>query len=251
MITLSSKREYYLYVHINKLNFKSYIGITRRNPIYRWGKNGYYYKTQYFGRVIKKYFWVGFYHDVLYSNLTKLEAETLEYILIKKLHLNDKRFGYNIDNGGTSKGKVGLKTKQKMSDNISKKVNQYSLDGTYLNTYKGAKEAMKITGVDKSAISMVCSKKRISAGEFLWCFEGDHPNIELANKNINKILNRKEKKISKYDLNGSIVNKYNSLTEASKSIDGSINHIGNISSCCNGKQRTSYGYIWRYIDENG
>ena len=244
---ISSNREYHLYIHINKLNFKSYVGITRQNPIIRWGKNGYNYRTQLFGKVINKYSWDGFYHEILYSNLTKLEAETLEYILINKLHTNDKKYGYNADNGGTSKGKVGNKTKQKMSNNISKRIKQYTLDGKYIKTYKGAKEAMKITGVNKTAISLVCNKKRTSAGEYIWCFADDLPNLQLVNKE--KILNRKEKRILKIDLSGCILKEYNSLTEASKSIDGTINHIGNISSCCNGKQKTSYGCIWRYLND--
>lgn len=244
---ISSIREYYIYVHINKLNFKSYIGVTRLNPTLRWGKDGYGYRLQLFGRAINKYSWNGFYHEILYSNLTKLEAETLEYTLIKKLHTTDKKYGYNIDNGGNSKGKVGIITKQKMSNNISKRINQYTLDGKYINTYKGAKEAMMITGVNKCSISMVCNKKRSSAGEYLWCFEDDIPNLDSVNKK--KILNRKEKKLIQYDLNGVVLNQYNSLTEASKSIDGTINHIGNISSCCNGKQKTSYGCIWRYVND--
>jgi len=40
MIKKSSNANYYVYMHINLVNGKVYIGKSFRNPVYRWGKDG-------------------------------------------------------------------------------------------------------------------------------------------------------------------------------------------------------------------
>lgn len=50
-------------------------------------------------------------------------------------------------------------------------VNQYNLEGVYINTYKSIKEAKEITGI--TTISMNCQKKHYSAGGFRWYYIDD------------------------------------------------------------------------------
>ena len=66
-----SKNTYSVYCHINKINNKRYIGITKDKPVDRWGKDGNGYKTQVFGRAIEKYGWDNFEHKILFENLSK------------------------------------------------------------------------------------------------------------------------------------------------------------------------------------
>ena len=55
---------YSIYMHINKINNKSYIGLTSAQPpSLRWG-GGSHYKTQYFYRAINKYGWNNFEHII-------------------------------------------------------------------------------------------------------------------------------------------------------------------------------------------
>lgn len=63
---------YKIYVHVNKINNKIYIGQTNRKNVYtRFGKNGIQYKKcPYFWNAIKKYGWNQFKHIVLFENLT-------------------------------------------------------------------------------------------------------------------------------------------------------------------------------------
>lgn len=108
-------KNYTVYMHISPSE-KVYIGITRRNPITRWGYNGNGYKGQAFENAINKYGWNNIEHKILFTNLTKKEAEEKEIQLIKQYNSTDSRFGYNVQNGGSSVGKFTEETILKISN---------------------------------------------------------------------------------------------------------------------------------------
>lgn len=86
---------YIIYAHVNKINGKRYIGITMRNPIYRWGKDGNGYKNQpKFFKAIQKYGWDNFEHIILDYCETEEEALKKESEYIKQYNCIDN--GYNI-----------------------------------------------------------------------------------------------------------------------------------------------------------
>lgn len=93
-----------VYKHTNKINGKSYIGITSRKPEQRWGKNGINYgsanKTHgCFYDAILKYGWDNFTHDILVEGLSYDEACSAErdYIKMYNAKVPD---GYNLTDGG-------------------------------------------------------------------------------------------------------------------------------------------------------
>ena len=92
---------FYVYAHINKINGKIYIGISKRNnPNERW-KNGRGYEYNFhFNESIKKYGWESFDHVIVASKLTEQEASNMEKILINKLNTTNGNFGYNLADGG-------------------------------------------------------------------------------------------------------------------------------------------------------
>ena len=93
------ERNYTVYMHICPNN-KKYIGITKLKPKDRW-KNGKSYKTQQlFFRAIQKYGWDNIKHEILFSNLTKEEAEQKEIELIALYKSNQREYRYNVENGG-------------------------------------------------------------------------------------------------------------------------------------------------------
>lgn len=53
----------------------------------------------------------------------------------------------------------------------AKPVNQYSLDGRLLNTYKSTHEASRKTGINQGDISCCCRGKYRQAGNFIWKFK--------------------------------------------------------------------------------
>lgn len=109
-------------MHVNKVNNKKYIGITKMSVNKRWGRDGSGYRTNkqpLFYRAIQKYGWDGFEHIILYENLSKDEACDIEIKLIKEHKTQDPNFGYNIQPGGQL-GNSGVKfseeSKKKISD---------------------------------------------------------------------------------------------------------------------------------------
>lgn len=107
---------YCVYKHTSPSG-KVYIGITSMKPERRW-KNGEGYKTQMFYNAIQKYGFENFQHEILFSGLTKKEAEQKEVELIAYYKSNQKEYGYNVDNGGSSIGSHSEITRQKMSNNM-------------------------------------------------------------------------------------------------------------------------------------
>ena len=79
------EKVYSVYQHINVINNKKYIGITKQVPENRWGNEGINYKNSpRFYNAILKYGWDNFIHEILYTNLTKEEACKKEIELIKE-----------------------------------------------------------------------------------------------------------------------------------------------------------------------
>lgn len=80
---------YCVYIHLNKINNKSYIGITCQNPLIRW-QGGRHYKTcPHFNRAIQKYGWNNFEHFIFQDNLTQQKANDIERLLIKLFNTID------------------------------------------------------------------------------------------------------------------------------------------------------------------
>ena len=120
-------------------------------------------------------------------------------------------------------------------------------------------------------------QKTISISRFLLeCFRGINKSLEcdhidsipinnnIANlrwvdkktnmNNINTIKKIKRaktnsigRKVICYDLNGNLIKSYSSVTEASRDCDVCDTAITN---CCNGKTKTSNGFVWKYCDED-
>ena len=113
---VTMEKNYTVYMHVCP-NGKRYIGITRRKPEKRWGKDGNGYKyNKHFWNAIQKYDWNNIEHIIIENNLTKEQAENMEIELIAKYRSNESDYGYNIENGGNAIGKISNETKKKISD---------------------------------------------------------------------------------------------------------------------------------------
>lgn len=108
------KDNYKIYIHIFP-NGKVYIGITKMPIAKRFLNGNGYRNNKYMENAIKKYGWENVRHEILYEGLTKEEAEQKEIKLISEYKSNQKDFGYNIENGGNSTGKLSEETKLKLS----------------------------------------------------------------------------------------------------------------------------------------
>lgn len=201
-------------------NQKVYIGITKMKPEYRWGHKGNgYYQHPFLMNAIQKYGWQNINHEILFDNLTKQEAEQKEIELIRYYKSNNRKFGYNIANGGFGSLKWDKATLLKISNSKSgKKVSE--------ETRK--KQSQSLKGIPKTE-----SWKR---------------KIGLGNKG--KVMKQKQKDIiskihSKAILCIELNKVFKNVKEAAEYF-GHFNRGTNIQNVVNNQNRTAYGYHWRY-----
>lgn len=161
-------------------NGKIYIGITSIKPEKRWRYGKGYKHNQFLTDAVLKYGWDNVKHDILYSGLTKEEAEQKEIELITKHHATNRKFGYNLDNGGNCIGKHSEATRLKISQNQDpeklrrKKVIQCDLNNNFIKEYRGLREAERETGIPHQNISMCCRKNKYAqTGGYIWYFKED------------------------------------------------------------------------------
>ena len=108
---------YTVYVHICPNN-KKYIGITCKKPEYRWDNGKGYKNNDHFYKAIQKYGWDNIQHKILFTGLTKEEAEQKEIELIAKYNTTDREYGYNNEKGGHYAGKMSKRSKDKLSKSV-------------------------------------------------------------------------------------------------------------------------------------
>ena len=111
------KKTYCVYKHTSPSE-KVYIGITCQKPEKRWNNGNGYKHNEYFWRAIQKYGWDNFEHEILFSDLSKEEAQVKEKNLINKYKSNIPEFGYNISSGGEARTGV------KLSEDAKKKISE-------------------------------------------------------------------------------------------------------------------------------
>lgn len=74
-------------------------------------------------------------------------------------------------------------------------------------------------------------------------------NLEFCDARYNNSygtrIKRISKKVSQYSLNGELIREFPSASEVERQLGFSK---GNISSCCNGRYKSAYGYVWSYIE---
>ena len=95
---------------------KVYIGITARNPKKRFS-SGYGHNV-YMREALAKYGWDGFKTEILRTGLTRQEAEAEEVRLIAEHRSTDRRFGYNMESGGSGPGRMGKEARRTLSERM-------------------------------------------------------------------------------------------------------------------------------------
>lgn len=115
MKEIKGSKKFVVYIHRNLINGKVYVGQTC-NLSERWRGNGKnYFNSVKFFNAIKKYGWDNFSHEVLYNNLNKEAADTLEKELIERY--DSIKSGYNLKEGG-ARGELSKESLSKMGESI-------------------------------------------------------------------------------------------------------------------------------------
>jgi hypothetical protein len=176
----------------------------------------------------------------------------------------------NTCSGG--KGSNGYKWDDRMYDNLSMKVKQYSLDGTLIKIHRSISDAAQEVAKDRKLngkLTQCCKGKsgRRTAYGFVWRYlqdsfhshpvEKQHNITDAQRKSLSErqtlnncmkgkigILNPKSKKVSQYSIDMNFIATYNSVTEALNATQ-----INNIAFAA----RTGLvrgGYYWKYVNED-
>ena len=265
---------YIVYMHICP-NGKKYIGITGQSAERRWQKGkGYAYGTnEHFYRAIQKYGWDNIKHEILFSGLTKEEAEEKEKSLISEYNTTDREFGYNRENGGSSFGKHTEEYKIRMSS-MQKEIWQNSPErrekmsklrtGTHLSDE--AKEKIRQANLGKKYSQEVIEKRRTKMKgqkrpetskklKMLWesgTFTGmtgktnSSKQKEAARKSAKIATEYTKKAVLQFDKHGNFIAEYKSVKEAADAV-GNMN--AHISSVCKGKRKSTCGYVFKFKEE--
>ena len=115
MDNINNEKIYSVYIHTSPNN-KVYIGITSMSPPEKRWKNGLgYCQNKHFYSAIQKYGWKNFKHEILFSGLTKKEADDKEMELIALYNATNREKGYNKNNGGSSVGRLTEEQKKNLS----------------------------------------------------------------------------------------------------------------------------------------
>lgn len=208
---------YSVYIH-RFPNGKNYIGITSQLIKRRWCRGSTYSYHKRMFNAIKKYGWENIQHEVLYSGLSKMEAEKIEIELIKSFKSYLYEFGYNRDLGGNSTGKVSEQSKIKMS--IAK-----------LGTKKSKEFCEMIKNVH---IGNSYRKGK------------NHSSETKERMRIAKIGNTyNAKKIVQMTLSDEIIKFWDSISEVEREL-GFKNSC--IVSNLKGRSKSSYGFKWKYYE---
>lgn len=219
---------YCVYMHINKINGKRYIGQTM-NLKNRWRPNGYGYKSSpHFYNAIKKYGWDNFDHYIIQKNLTKEEADKLEDLNIVAYNTMNNKFGYNTRRGG-NKGTFSEYSKQKLSKAQMGHIVTQETREKLSKINKGRFIGRPISEEQKKKISIANSG---SKNGMYGKFGKDNPtSISVV----------------QYDLNGNVLNEFGGIAEASRVLNIERKYI---SKCCNGQQiLVENKYIFRHKGE--
>ena len=121
---------------------------------------------------------------------------------------------------------------------FAKTVMQYDVNGVLFATYPSATEASAATGVSISNILAVCRAEQKTAGGYQWRFEGEKPLVGI---NIGN-----EIPVKQFCIDGTLKSVFDSAADAERRLGYSASAIRN---ACSGKAKSSYGYLWRFFDD--
>lgn len=114
------------------------------------------------------------FNQVLFHSLfLNWEKSNYSHDLVPSIDRVDDYLPYSLSNITLTTWKDNNTKAQKdrkngINNKWSKEVNQFTKEGSYINTYFSIIEASRVTGINRACINKVCLKQRKSAGNFYW-----------------------------------------------------------------------------------
>ena len=286
----TNEKKWCVYMHINKINNKSYIGITSNKPENRWGNCGDGYKRNpAMWGAIQKYGWDSFEHIIWADKLSEKEAKEWEIRLIMLFQTNcckyrDPSYGYNLTDGGegmcghifseehrakiraarlgskasdeTKKKLSEIRKGRKLSEESKKKISDAHKAEKNINYGKSLSEETKnkLSNALSGSKNPMYGKKRpmeiiekMVQGRKKMLEDKDYRD-KMSKKYSEMYFgenNPKAHKVVKLTIDGVFIEIFGCIKYAAESVG--VNE-SSIRGCCNGKQKTSTGFKWMYIE---
>lgn len=228
-------KTYCIYKHTLP-NQKVYIGKTC--DVKRRWRACNYVGNWFFYNAIQEYGWENITHEILEDNLTLEEANEKEKYYVALYQSTNSQYGYNLRAGGAGDGAMASKT-EKFKERY-KRVYQYTLEGDFVAEWNNLTLAAESCGgINKiTGISQCCNGKRKTAYGFQWRYE----KFDRLSK---QELTGVKKRIVQKDLEGNVIQVYNSVSEAADAL-GMKSHTS-ICNVLNGRTKTAYGFLWEEL----
>jgi group I intron endonuclease len=199
-------------------------------------------------RSLKKYGWDGHKFEIIEECSLNLLNERERYWQDFYDVLNPKK-GLNcrLTTSLTKSGKLSQKTKNKISESNKDKLKhtkenklRISQRSKLLKNMLGKTHTLET----KNKISQSKTGKTLSSETRDKMSKSASGKIKTQEHKNNISLNHPTKKsVLQINLNGDIINEFISINEASRQTGY---RVSDISACCNGKQKTAFGFIWRF-----
>lgn len=223
-------RTYYVYKATNKVNGKSYIGQTVDFRSRVWQHMRCYEREDCkFHDAIKEFGIDNFDFDIIDTTDSEEKAVELEKYYIEKY--DTYHTGYNMNKGG-------------VGGHNSSAVVCLEFDGTYVCRYDSAQEAQRLGGYCNSDVLLCCKGINSRCQDKIFMFESDY--IENGPKKYKKPESKRMKSIVQCGMDGTVIAKYNSVTDAAKKTKILRTRI---SSALIGAAKTAGGFIFVYETE--
>lgn len=175
----------------------------------------------------------GLYQVSNYGRVKSLERKNIFYCGLRKEYLErptkEKILNYNKSNRGylqvclTKDGKSKTYTVHRL---VAK---------AFIPNLKNKKQVNHIDG----------NKENNNIDNLEWATSSEN-NKHAFRTGLNKPHN--VRKVNQYDLKGNFIKQWNSITDFLKENNLNLKN-SNITTCCKGKRKNAYGFIWKYADE--
>lgn len=194
-------------------NGKKYIGQTTQTLAQRAARGKGYKHSLPVYNAIQKYGWDNI-HKEIFECQSENEMDSLERELIKKYNTTNRKFGYNLEDGGNKNKHLSKETRQKISQSLQGHLvsteTREKMSKSQLGKHLSEEHKKKIGKGNKGKVISKETKEKISIAK-------GRPVICIETKNI-----------------------YPSVGIAAKAIG--IKNGGNIIAVCKGTRQTTGGY---------
>lgn len=151
-----------LYLHLNRINKRCYIGITIQSAKQRWGKGQQYRNNRRFGNAINKYGWQ------LFDSYILAFADNREELVLAE------QYAISLAGGHKSKNTYNLSPGGDVVSETNKPIIGINLKTGEERAFKGGAEAARILGFKNPDMPMAVARGNVKVAHDWWFrFEDD------------------------------------------------------------------------------